>query len=113
MPVVPIKVGGRDYQVACDAGQEDHLRFLADELNDRFNTLFFNVKKPPSDAIGLLMAGLMLADELMEARQEAEYFMHNPPQDGLRSKELEVMMAGTLEDIASRIEKIAEEIDIR
>lgn len=41
MTAVTIKVGGRDYRIACDDGQEEHLRFLADEVDERLQSLLF------------------------------------------------------------------------
>lgn len=114
MAVVDIKVGGRDYKVACDEGQEDHLRLLVDEVNDRIHSLFFAAKTPPSDTMALLMAALMLVDELMESKKETEYFLKHPPEEGSRHiQKLEAEMAGAFEEIAQRIEKIAADMDLR
>ncbi len=114
MTVVNIKVGGRDYHVACDDGQEEHLRLLADEVDDRIHSLFFNAKTPPSEQMALLMAALMLVDELIESKKETEYFMKNNPDDGgKQAQQMENVMAITLEEIAARIEKIAEDVELR
>ena len=117
MSVVNIKIGGRDYQVACGEGQEEHLRLLADEVNDRVNSLFFNNKNgknKPSEPMMLVMAALMLADELQESKKETEYFMTHAPEDnGKKAQEIEAMMAVTLEEIASRIEKIADNAELQ
>ena len=117
MSVVNIKIGGRDYQVACGDGQEEHLRSLADEVNDRVNSLFFstkNGKNKPSEPMMLVMAALMLADELQESKKETEYFMTHAPEDnGKKAQEIEAMMAVTLEEIASRIEKIADNVELQ
>lgn len=117
MSVVNIKIGGREYQVACGEGQEEHLRLLADEVNDRINSLFFNsknVKNKPSEPMMLVMAALMLADELQESKKETDYFMTHAPEDnGKKAQEIEAAMAVTLEEIAARIEKIAETAQMR
>ncbi len=117
MSVVNIKIGGRDYQVACGDGQEEHLRLLADEVNDRINVLFFSSKSnksKPSEPMMLVMAALMLADELLESKKETDYFMTHAPEDnGMKAREIEAAMAVTLEDIAARIEKIAETAELR
>lgn len=117
MSVVNIKIGGRDYSVACGDGQEEHLRLLADEVNDRVNSLFFsskNGKNKPSEPMMLVMAALMLADELVESKKETEYFMTHAPEDnGKKAQEIEAAMAVTLEEIAARIERIAESAEMR
>ena len=32
MPMVPVVVNGRTYDIACDPGQEEHLKRLAGDL---------------------------------------------------------------------------------
>jgi hypothetical protein len=34
MAIVNLKVAGHDYQIACGDGEEEHVRMLADEIND-------------------------------------------------------------------------------
>ena len=70
MTAVTIKVGGRDYRVACDDGQEDHLQFLADEVDDRVQSLLFGMGNNPGEGMTLLMAALTMADELAELKRE-------------------------------------------
>lgn len=113
MAVVTVKIGGRDYQVACDAGQEEHLYTLASEVNDRINSLFFGSKKPPTEVMSLLMASLMLADELAESKKETEYFLQHPPEESAgHIQKLENDVAGEFEAIAQRIEKIAADMEV-
>jgi len=73
MTAVTIKVAGRDYRIACDDGQEEHLRFLADELDDRVHSLIFGMESNPGEAMSLLLAALTMADELIELKKEENY----------------------------------------
>jgi len=63
MPLMEVVVNGREYQVACDAGQEERLRELAQHLDKRVQVLAASVGQV-GDARLLLMAGLLLTDEL-------------------------------------------------
>ncbi|MDX1974097.1 MAG: cell division protein ZapA [Rickettsiales bacterium] len=113
MAVVRLKVGGRDYQVACDDGQEEHLRILADEVDDRVRSLTYNATQKPSEGMALLMAALMLSDELIEKKKENESSSRSKSTSAdYRFVEMEAAMAVTLEEIALRIERIADQIEM-
>lgn len=66
MAHVIVQVNGRPYTMQCPAGEEDHLRELAELLDaevSRVKTTVGNV----GDIRMLVMAGLMVADRLSEA----------------------------------------------
>lgn len=119
MTAVTIRVGDRDYRIACDDGQEEHLRFLADEVDDRVRSLLFGMNNNPGEAIALLMAALTMADELIELKKENERLGARAPSSDMgeidehRMREMEAAMAATLDEIAGRIEKIADQVEIR
>jgi len=123
--IVHIRVHGHEYDIACDDGQENHLRFLADELDERIRSIPFGKGANPGQNMALLMAGLVLMDELIENRKEMKGIAaeagrlaalaaddHKPAPAG-RIQEIESAMAVTLEEIALKIEKIADRIEIR
>ena len=70
MPLVEVVVNGRTYQVACDVGQEDRLRELAQQFDKRVQVLASSVGQV-GDARLLLMAGLVITDELSGATAKA------------------------------------------
>ncbi|MFZ5709108.1 MAG: cell division protein ZapA [Pseudomonadota bacterium] len=61
MPEVRIVVGGREFDVACQEGEEHFLTAAADMLNAEAMTLIGQMGRMPEVRM-LLMAGLMLAD---------------------------------------------------
>jgi len=61
MPEVRIVVGGREFDVACQEGEEHFLKAAADMLNAEAMTLIGQMGRMPEVRM-LLMAGLMLAD---------------------------------------------------
>ncbi|MBL6954560.1 MAG: cell division protein ZapA [Alphaproteobacteria bacterium] len=71
MAQVSIQINGRDYLIACEDGEEKHLTFLADYVNRQVDGLVESVGQV-GEARLLLMASLMVADELAEASQELE-----------------------------------------
>ena len=66
MPLVNVLVNGRAYTVACDEGEEEHLRELGQYLDRRVRELSATVGQV-ADSRLLLMAGLVIADELSDA----------------------------------------------
>ncbi len=62
MPEVRISIGGREFEVACQDGEEDYLHSAAKMLDDEAQVLSDQVGRMP-EARMLLMAGLLLADK--------------------------------------------------
>lgn len=62
MPEVFVDIGGRTFEVACQAGEEDYLRAAAAMLDQEATVLSDQIGRMPEGRM-LLMAGLMLADK--------------------------------------------------
>ncbi len=103
MPQVSFLINGRPYEVACGDGEEDHLRDLADYVDQTVQKLVASVGQA-GDARLLVMACLTIADDLSEALQKLD-----DPKSGAAAQDTgaEQDAAGTLENYAERLEKIA------
>lgn len=80
MAQVNVTIAGRTYRMACDDGQEDHLLSLAEQVNghvDHLRDSFGDV----GDMRLLIMASLVLADDLHEARRKLDEDMPEPEPD--------------------------------
>lgn len=62
MPEVKIAIGGREFEVACQVGEEHFLKSAAALLNNEASVLSSQIGRLPAERM-LLMAGLMLADK--------------------------------------------------
>ena len=62
MPEVDIRIGGRNFEVACQEGEQHFLRSAAKMLDDEARVLTSQIGRIP-EARMLLMSGLMLADK--------------------------------------------------
>ncbi|MAN98649.1 cell division protein ZapA [uncultured Roseovarius sp.] len=126
MPEVQIEIGGRRFEVACQAGEEHYLHAAAKMLDEEATVLAAQIGRIPEPRM-LLMAGLMLADKtagLQDKLREAE--------DRLAEKEAELdqlrtapapeaqrievpvvpnEVVETLAEIAARAEALAETVD--
>lgn len=74
MPQVEITIGGRQFEVACQPGEEPFLRSAAGMLDAEATTLSEQIGRMPESRM-LLMAGLLLADKtaaLEDKLREAE-----------------------------------------
>jgi cell division protein ZapA len=66
VPLVNVMVNGRAYTLACDDGEEDHLKELAGLVDEKVRELLGSVGQVGDQRL-LLMASLLMADELHEA----------------------------------------------
>ena len=69
MPLVNVMVNSRAYTIACDDGEEDHLRDLASHVDDKVRELLGSVGQVGESRL-LLMAALLVADEHHDAARK-------------------------------------------
>jgi len=119
MPEVTIEIGGRDFEVACQAGEEPYLHAAAKMLDEEASVLSAQVGRVP-EARMLLMAGLMLADKTADlqarlATAEAEVArLRAAPAPEPERVEVPVVpgeVVDTLSEIAARAEALADTLD--
>lgn len=97
MAQVRLTVGGRSYDLACPDGQEARLEMLAGMLDSKARDAE-QVVGSTNEGRQLLLAGLLLADELSDLRAGA-------PDPG------KAALARTLDQLAERIESLAERLE--
>jgi cell division protein ZapA len=113
MPLVNIMVNARAYAVACDDGEEDHLRDLASHIDGKVKELLEKVGQV-GDARLILMAALLITDEYFDAaallaKRTKELDELAAAGEGTRETVArgEAVAAAALEAAAKRIEDIA------
>jgi cell division protein ZapA len=99
MSQIDVTVNGRSYSIACDDGQEDHLRDLAAYVDKRVQELVATLGQV-GDLKLLVMASLLIADELSEAFAAIE-------QQATEGSPDDAALAEMVENIADRIERVA------
>ena len=125
MPQVEIEIGGRRFEVACQAGEEHFLTSAAAMLDEEARHLSGQIGRIPESRM-LLMSGLMLADKtagLEDKVREAEARMAQLQAqiDELQSRPAETRevpvvppeVTDTLAELAARAEALAEEVERR
>ena len=103
MATVTVEINGRPYAVGCADGQEERVRILAKQFDGHVRQVAGEVGHV-GDIRLFLMAGLLLADELHEARLAAPAA---PPTDGGAAPANDGV-AEALNAVAARLEKIAQ-----
>jgi cell division protein ZapA len=103
MPLVNVMVNSRAYTIACDDGEEDHLRSLAATVDAKTREVLGSVGQV-GDTRLLLMAALLLADDHQDSRIAATH-PSSPPENP--HPEAQDAAAAALEQAAQRIEDIA------
>src|SRR5580698_5198398 len=113
MAHVSVTISGRQYRMACDDGQEHHLARLSHELDQRIahlRTTFGEI----GDMRLTVMASLILADELSEARQrmrrveeELSGLQQARIEAADRAETAQIDIAEAVNAAAERIEKAA------
>lgn len=107
MATVTVEVNGRPYAVGCADGQEERVRILARQFDGRVRDIAEQVGHV-GDLRLFLMASLMVADELHEARQQSQNGDVEPSPAASASSTDGV--AEALNAVAARIEKICQTI---
>ena len=104
MAQVNLQINGRDYLIACEDGEEKHLTFLADYINTQVEGLVDSVGQV-GEARLLLMASLLVADELAEASQELDNLKAGGAVADEQQGPVEMdRLSQRIEDIAARLE---------
>ncbi len=108
MSKVTLIIGGRDYAVACSPGEEAHVTYLGELIDEKL--LEQPAAVAQSEVRSLLFAALLLADELSEARvliAEAPAAAPSPPAPDPAVNARMAAIADRLEQLAATIEALA------
>ena len=125
MPEVQITIGGRQFEVACQEGEESYLFTAAKMLDDEAQVLSDQVGRMP-EARMLLMAGLLLADKTASVEDKisevrAELAEREAELAGLRNQTVEPervevpvipdQVTDTLAELAAQAEALAAAVE--
>src|SRR5437868_5445956 len=114
MPLVNVVVNNRTYTIACDDGEQEHLKELAGHVDAKVRELAGSVGQVGDQKL-MLMAAVLITDELLEARARLEgqakkvgELSESHAELSGRAGQSEGHAARALEDAAARIENIIE-----
>ena len=104
MAQVDVSVNGQSYRIACEDGQEDRLVDLAAMVDEKVIGLVNQIGQVGSNRL-LVMAALIIADELVDLKNEAG--SSQEVEDNTNQKDTVL----ALQEITKRIENIAEQVE--
>ena len=110
MATVTVDINGRPYAVGCADGQEERVRILARQFDNHVRSVAGDVGHV-GDLRLFLMAALLLADELHEARLALQTGSGAPAlSSAAAAPPSDAGVAEALNAVAARIEKIVQSI---
>jgi cell division protein ZapA len=117
MAHVTVTINGRQYRMACEDGQEDHLTRLAGEFNQRIEQLRGSFGEI-GDSRLLVMAALTISDELAEVKdriarleQELAGLQEARVAAAGRSQATQAATVAALNAAAERIERVTSSLN--
>lgn len=126
MPEVKITIGGRDFLVSCQEGEEHYLQSAATMLDTEASALSAQIGRLPEPRM-LLMSGLMLADKTagmeeqltaaqnrlatLEAEVAAMRSAPGPEPERVEVAVIPEIVTDSFAEIAARVEALAAEVE--
>ena len=119
MAQVTVSIDGKQYRMACDEGQEEHLIGLA----ERFDRYVLHLKESFGE-IGdqrlTVMAGIMVMDELSELQKrikgmvsEIDTLRKTRDEALAKANKNDAALTGALGSLADRMETLATTLSVR
>jgi cell division protein ZapA len=117
MSQVTVTINGRQFRVACEDGQENHLQELAADFDERIERMRKNFGEI-GDTRPSVMAALTVADELAETsaklrqmEQELAMLQGGRVASAERATATQAAVAAALNSAAERIERITRRLN--
>jgi cell division protein ZapA len=113
MAQMTVKINGYSYTVACEDGQEAHLQDMAHEVEARIESIKA-MGSPSGEGRLLVLAALLMADELHDTAIELDSLRNQPAPSGTptmvdpgqeRQNRRIAKLARKAEDIAASLEQ--------
>jgi cell division protein ZapA len=110
MAQVSLQINGYGYILGCADGEEGHLRALATDLDRRIDEIKASTG-PSGEARLLLMAALVLSDELHDLREQASQGQPAQPENGAAAAKPDGKIGRRLRGMAKRAETLADQAE--
>lgn len=105
---VTIDINGKAYVIGCEDGRETHLRKLAERIDEKARQIAPDAGTP-GEARLILMAALMLTDELLDAEGLIRVAEAKAQEQKLAYDRLQSRVVGVIEAAADRLDEMAPE----
>ena len=110
MANVTLTLNGRVFTVACDEGQEKRVQYLAQYIDQKLRDAARATTANVNESYPWLLTSLMLADELLTAREQLDNIQMDKTQDSTKSQRQHEIDVSAVQHLADRIEQLAEKL---
>ena len=110
MPQVDVSINGQTYRIACDEGQQDHLRRLAATVDRRIAELV-SVMGQIGELRLLVMVSMLMADELAQLEEDVAGLRAREKAASDETARANALLATGIEALAERIEAVAARLE--
>jgi cell division protein ZapA len=112
MPLVEFTIRNKKYNIACDVGEEPHIKKLAESLNVRVEAISASFGSA-SDSVILAITALMMEDEIKALKEgnKNETPQISTANNENYAKKINEELINALEPIAKYIESLANRIE--
>ena len=111
MAEVTVTLNGRTYRLECGEGEESHLIALSEYLGSHVDTMMHKFGQVGDDRL-ILMASLMVTDELWETRRQMQE-LKTALAEARRDKSAADDTTKTLQtDLAARVSAAADRLEV-
>jgi cell division protein ZapA len=111
MGQVTVVLNGRTYRLECGEGEESHLTALAEYLGTHIEDLKRRFGQVGDDRL-ILMASLLVTDELWELRREIEQMKASLASARRDRSVADETVKSAKADLAGRIEAVADRLEL-
>ena len=111
MGQVTVVLNGRTYRLECGEGEESHLIALAEYLSSHVDTMKRKFGQVGDDRL-ILMASLLVTDELWELRREMEALKASLATARRDRSVADESAKSDKADLAGRIEAVADRLEV-
>ena len=107
---VTLTLNGRNYTVACDEGQEKRVQYLGQYIDQKLRDVSRNAGANNNEAYQWLLTSLLLADELLNAREGLDQAQMDGKQADAKSQRQIDIDLSAVQHLTHRIEELAEKL---
>jgi cell division protein ZapA len=107
---VTLTLNGRNFTVACDEGQEKRVQYLAQYIDQKLRDVSRNAGANNNESYQWLLTSLLLADELLNARENLDQVQMDTKQVDTKSQRQIEIDLSAVQHLTHRIEELAEKL---
>jgi cell division protein ZapA len=110
MSKVTLTLNGRSFTVACDEGQEKRVQYLAQYIDQKLRDVARTGGASNNESYQWLLASLVIADELLMAREELDAAQMDNTQTGAAATRQAEIDLEAVRHLTQRIDDIANKL---